>query len=167
MGNKNYILDKKELVNYIRYKFMENYKHEISPIKLQKSLYFLFAFWGGFISKGLNANNKVEDKITMPKYLFSATFEAWTYGPVDAEIYRSQKYSQKSKPDSAKAKSFRESSDQYVIQFVDNYLDRIFLSSDFGLVDLSHRDTAWKNHYNHDNCVISSDEIINEYASRS
>lgn len=167
MNDKEFLIDKKELVDYIRYKYFVRYRSTISPIKIQKSLYFLFAFWGGFIQKGLVRNNKVEDKIQKSKYLFDADFSAWTYGPVDSEVYRLYKNIQQKPVNKEKAEKFIIDNDPFVIQFIDNYLDRIFMSSDFGLVDLSHRDSSWKLHYGKDNDSIPSDEIISEYAARN
>ena len=49
-----------ELAAYIRKSYIDNQKdiknREISPIKLQKSLYFLFAYWGVYVRS--NRNNK-------------------------------------------------------------------------------------------------------------
>ena len=51
------IFDAKELASYIKYKYSilpNKISQEISPLKLQKSLYFCFAYWGGFVRKGKN-----------------------------------------------------------------------------------------------------------------
>ena len=53
------IIDAKELAAYIKYKYTEQTGiQNIPPIKLQKALYLLLAYWGGFIRKGtiLNEN---------------------------------------------------------------------------------------------------------------
>ena len=53
------IVDAKELASYIKYKYNEQFGNSnIPPIKLQKSLYFLLAYWGGFISPRNCIKNK-------------------------------------------------------------------------------------------------------------
>ena len=47
-----YLFDKTELVNYIIDYYKKLYNEDISPVKLQKGLYLLFAKWGGYIYNG-------------------------------------------------------------------------------------------------------------------
>ena len=70
----------------------------LSPIRLQKALYFLFAYYGatyGSIPHSESEDRRaseVEDD-SFPKYLFNEyngeeiQFEAWQYGPVIRRIY--------------------------------------------------------------------------------
>lgn len=48
------IKDVRELAIYIKDEYIKfaKGKNEISPIKLQKALYFCFAYWGGFVKSG-------------------------------------------------------------------------------------------------------------------
>ena len=84
------------LALYIRKKYLE-YKgntkgREISPIKLQKSLYFLFAYWGQFIRNNKINQDSVEvDYSNYDEYLFEDEIEAWTYGPVIPEVFTFEK----------------------------------------------------------------------------
>ena len=48
---KKGLVNAKELACYITDYYMIKFSKEISPIKLQKSLYFCFAYWGGFVRK--------------------------------------------------------------------------------------------------------------------
>ena len=69
------------LVEHILFQFPE-----ISPVKLQKGLYFLFAFYiNTYAIKP--QQDVVETEFNFPKYLFEADFEAWTYGPVIRDVY--------------------------------------------------------------------------------
>ena len=70
------ILDKAELVNYMITKHRNDYGDDISPIKLQKGLYFLFAFWGGQVIKQKN-NKNLEIEMNFDENLFDADFVAW------------------------------------------------------------------------------------------
>ena len=65
-----------KLAAYIRKKYMDYKsnieKREISPIKLQKSLYFLFAYWGKFIRENRENPDSVEvDYSSYSEYLFT------------------------------------------------------------------------------------------------
>ena len=65
---------------------------EISPIRLQKALYFCFAYWGGFVRKGKNAKQLSEvDLDQVDEILFDDQIEAWVYGPVIPNVYKADK----------------------------------------------------------------------------
>ena len=57
------------------------------------------------------------------------------------------------------------------IEFIDYLLPQLFDISDFGLVDLSHQDKCWKEHYNENderhNEIIPKKEIIDEYYNKT
>lgn len=68
----------------------------ISPLRLQKTLYFLFAYYGasyGQLSKSKEYKVTQNESLNLPEYLFDAQFEAWQYGPVIRDVYVSNKYS--------------------------------------------------------------------------
>lgn len=46
------ILKAKELAQYISEYYEDKTNKKIFPVRLQKTLYFCFAYWGGFIIKG-------------------------------------------------------------------------------------------------------------------
>ena len=152
-----------DLAKYINYKYlnMENkIVKEISPLKLQKSLYFCFAYWGGFIYSG--EKNASELTSSFNKYLFDDRIEAWVYGPVVPNVYHSNEYLQECNPD----EMFK--GNEYVREFVDGILDDVLKVSDFNLVEVSHQDKCWKNNFKSDSLIhnneIDKDEIIREYA---
>ena len=87
-------LDVKELAAYIQKKYYEEKQKEISPIKLQKALYFLFAYWGGTVRKSKLYPNAVEEDFSnFDEYLFEDKIEAWVYGPVIPVVYREKNIS--------------------------------------------------------------------------
>ena len=60
-------------------------KREMTPLRLQKTLYFVYAFYGatlGLLSEDNEEDNVFEGSSNYPKYLFNERFEAWQYGPV-------------------------------------------------------------------------------------
>lgn len=157
-------LDVKELAAYIQKKYSEEKQKEISPIKLQKSLYFLFAYWGGTVRKSKMYPDAVEENFSkFSEYLFDEDFEAWVYGPVVPVVYRekdiSKFYNEKMFEGKEKIK-----------EFIDDLLKDLFETGDFTLVDVSHSDNSWKNNFDynddfHDN-IISKEEIIEEYSRK-
>lgn len=160
-----------KLAAYIKDKYLEypkNIKQKIiSPIKLQKSLYFLFAYWGKFIRE--NRENPDSVEVDYSKYnenLFDERIEAWTYGPVVPEVFISDKIGYLENVNTC---GYLED-DSVKKDFIDNLLDQLFEIDDFGLVNISHQDECWKRHYIKEdkkhNKEIPKEEIINEYCNQ-
>lgn len=86
--NEQYVFpEKNKLVKYL-YSKLDN----PTQIKVQKTLYLLYAFYGA--TYGRLASNTEETEFedqNYPKELFPAKFEAWRYGPVEADVYRDEK----------------------------------------------------------------------------
>ncbi len=167
--DKKGILESNDLANYIAYKYKEKMEMDISPLKLQKSLYFCFAYWGGFVRKGKNTPSSSEiDLKDFNEYLFDADFEAWIYGPVVPIVYRNFKID---KMDKEKAIEFEiELKKKYngiLYIFISGLINDLIDANDFDLVDISHKDNAWKNNYNSEdkkhNKIINKEDIIDEY----
>lgn len=152
-----------KLASYIKAKYYDEYKREISPLKLQKSLYFCFAYWGGFVKKGKNSEQMTEiDVSEFDEYLFEDEIEAWVYGPVVRNVYVKQKDIPKNLNSPFE--------NEFIKQYIDGILDNILKVSDFVLVEESHKDNAWKNNFDfneltHSN-IIPKEDIIEEYANK-
>ncbi|WP_340018375.1 type II toxin-antitoxin system antitoxin SocA domain-containing protein [Paenibacillus sp. FSL H3-0457] len=135
----------------------------ISPLKLQKGLYFLFAYHGALYGEKVE-DGVFEGTIGMPKYLFDAEFEAWQYGPVIRYVYFSDRdgdYVADNKPEKAK---FEIEKEPEVKKFIDELFEQIDSVSDFKLVDRSHQDEAWKSAYKKGQSTPMNNElIIQEY----
>jgi len=163
MNNANRgILNIDEFTQYIKTIYRRRYLKEISPIKLQKSLYFCFAYWGGFISSSQGSENATN----LSPYLFDATFEAWSYGHVLPRIYQQEQRNASSR-EVTEEELFRDT-DDIVRDTVNSLLDDLFEISDFKLVNISHADKCWQNSYNYDdarhNGRINCEDIIREYS---
>ena len=160
------VLDIQDLVRYVLFKYYSKYGKPISAIKLQKTLYFLFACWGGFIAK--NDIKDVEEKLDYSPYLFDANFQAWVYGPVLPEIYSLYKDGNISFDNVDFDVVFKDK--EFVRETIDDLLNDLFKISDFKLVSLSHDDDCWQRHFDissdtHNENILK-EEIIQEYASR-
>lgn len=160
-----------KLALYIRKKYLEYDKNMnkriISPIKLQKSLYFLFAYWGQYIKNNKDNKDSVEvDYSNLNEHLFEDRIEAWTYGPVIPNVFNAEKAHLLDKDvDSEYLKN-----EDVKKEFIDNLLMQLFEIDDFSLVRISHEDECWKKNYvetdEKHNREILKEDIINEYASK-
>lgn len=161
------ILDAKELAAYISDSYSKSHDYnEISKIKLQKSLYFLFAMWGGMIRKSKCNPDYVEENLSSQnEYLFSNTIEAWVYGPVVPDVYRAKELN--SNLENAQLVL---STNKFLKETIDSILLDVFSIADFKLVSISHEDNCWKQNFNFSdethNKEIDKELIINEYAAR-
>ena len=156
---KKGLFSAKELACYISDYYKEKFSKVISPIKLQKSLYFCFAYWGGFVRNSKQA----ETEITIEKsdWLFDENIEAWVYGPVVPDVYHDDNLMS-----NKNEKIFDGNED--VQDFINGILDDILCVSDFKLVEVSHSDNCWKKNFDPNserhNVVIDKEDIITEYA---
>lgn len=163
--NEKGIFKATELASYITYKYYmldKKTTEEISPLKLQKSLYFCFAYWGGFIRQGKSKQSEINIS-NYDEYLFNDKIEAWVYGPVVPNVYRSDVIEKND------GKSIFDGK-EYVKDFIDGILEDVLNTSDFKLVSLSHEDQCWKRNFKkseifHNN-EIPKEEIIKEYAKQ-
>lgn len=158
------IFTAKDLASYINYVYLQlpNKLNKISPLKLQKSLYFCFAYWGGFVRKSKNNKSEI-DLNQYSEYLFNDKIEAWVYGPVVPNVYRLEKL-----PDCNPDELFKDK--EYIKEFIDGILNDVLKLGDFRLVELSHNDECWKKYFRkselfHNN-EIPKEEIIKEYAKQ-
>lgn len=169
------IFDARDLACYIKMKYKDFTKNtkEITPIKMQKALYFCFAYWGGFVNKGKIDNQIPSDENNI---LFDEKFEAWAYGPVVPSVYFNEKTSmffrtKGQEQDAVERVEVILNDNDFLKDTLDSILTDVFNTSDFKLVSISHQDNCWKNHFNatepkHNN-EIPKEEIINEYTTKS
>lgn len=157
------VLDARVLAAYISRKYFDDYNGKIiSPIKLQKSLYFCFAYWAGFVMQG--KNNKSEVKTSdYSEILFDNRIEAWVYGPVIPDVYHETDIDRFYQEDIFNGK-------EEIKDYLDGVLDDILGVSDFRLVEISHCDESWKKNYSSWNVFhdkeISKKQIVNEYEKK-
>lgn len=166
---KEGILDARKLAYYISKKYYEYTKNTqtISNIKLQKTLYFLFAMWGGFIEKSRSSESELQTSLS--SILYDNDIQAWVYGPVVPDVFFENK---KGNLDEYKFDydKFFKGDKQLLKETIDSIMNDIFSVSDFKLVSISHEDKCWQNHFDPLSEVhqesIPKEEILKEYASR-
>lgn len=165
------MFDARQLAGYIISCYKEDYSNDISSIKLQKALYFLFAFWGGFVRKSKDADpDSIEEVIDEEEILFNNRIEAWVYGPVVPDVYTEFKYGLIEQNYCGTAELFKDTN-SIVKDTIDSMLNDIFPIADFKLVSISHEDKCWINNFDvsekKHNKEIPAEEIIREYATRA
>lgn len=159
------ILRVKELAQYISEYYEEKKQKSISPVRLQKTLYFCFAYWGGFVAKGklFQGKDTEIDVSNYSEYLFDEKIEAWVYGPVVKDVYHETNLQQYHNDNLFNGDIFLQS-------FIDGVIDDTMEVNDFKLVDISHQDRSWINNFNYDeeyhNNEIPKEKIIEEYARK-
>lgn len=156
------IMDARTLACYIKEYYKKFSNEEISPIKLQKALYFCFAYWGGFIRKNNSFSDETKEvTFNYDEFLFPNNIEAWVYGPVVPDVYREKDLDKFKEEDAFCGQKYAE-------EFIDNVLDDVLKANDFKLVDVSHQDKCWQRNFKpkskFHNCIIPPEEIISEYA---
>jgi uncharacterized phage-associated protein len=144
-------------------KYLYSIKENISPLKLQKSLYFLFAYHGALYGKNVQ-DGVFEGSTNTPEYLFDAEFEAWKYGPVIRDVYAVNKHEGYT-PEEIQEAVDEVSKKPETKQFIDELFKQIDSVSDFGLVDRSHQDDVWKNAFK-TSAKMEKDMIIGEYIEK-
>ncbi len=160
--NNNDKLDARTLACYIKEYYKVKFSNEeISPIKLQKALYFCFAYWGGFIRKNNSFSDETKEvTFNYDEILFPNSIEAWVYGPVVPDVYHEKNLDKYKEKDTFNG-------EKYMEEFINNVLDDVLSANDFKLVDVSHQDKCWQRNFKpkskFHNCVIPPEEIISEY----
>lgn len=140
---------------------------DISPVKLQKGLYFLYAYYSIMYNRPED-DSELERPYNLPPELFPAEFQAWMFGPVLPEVYDKRKANEEFFPNLAKtldlATLFSGKEGKEVQTFIDDFLFQIFNTSDFALVDRSHMDKCWKDAYAKGKSTpIEAQAIMDEY----
>ncbi len=134
--------DKYQLVSYL----MERFKNP-TPLKIQKAMYFLWAFYAATYGNIDYSKESEFDEIKeYPKELFEAHFEAWRYGPVLDDVY--SKYKNDDECIHQEINIKHDSMTDDVWSFIKDLVKQIDEVNDFGLVSRSHQDSAWRDVYN-------------------
>ena len=164
------INNKDSLVKHIIKYYYNNNKTIISPIKLQKCLYFLFAIWGGYVLSSRNGKNEDKDSHNYSEYLFDDDFSVWEYGPVDEKAYNWFENFNDNEIEQLELLKKEDlnykDEDNNICSFINEMLNKLFNISDFGLVDLSHDDDVWKDAISNHKNKLERNMIITEYERR-
>lgn len=164
MSEQNFVFDHVDhLVEYLFKKY-----GILTPIKLQKGLYFLYAYYGatygityGKLEELDGISERNYDDYQFPPRLFDADFEAWTYGPVIRKVWKKHKNSEYN-PEENDLNVNGE-----ILLFINELFEQINSVSDFSLVDRSHEDESWSDAYSKGKSTnINKEQLIKEYKDK-
>lgn len=159
-----------DLVKYI-YSFAKNKygKYDkLTPVKLQKSLYFLYAYYSSFYANKLKLSHS-ENNHDCPysEHLFipeNNCFECWAFDPVIKSVYLKIKENAFYYVDDSYA--FQLNIDEKIKLFIDYLLKQTLDVSDFLLVERCFRDEVVQKCRINSNKIISLIDIRNEYLNK-
>lgn len=158
--------NKTDLVNHLFAKL-----EQPSSIKIQKTLYLLFAFYGATYGQ-LTADPSSElETANYPTYLFEPNFEAWQYGPVDLDVHRAvyqKAYESLELEDKTFAETLEPSEVRNVRLFIDDIIRQTNDTDDFTLIGRVCEDDTWASVANSDgnDKIISPQSIVDEYVAK-
>lgn len=127
-------MDKFSLAKYI----ISRYQNEITPMKLQKLMYYCYAW-----------------QLVAKEKKFDANFEAWTHGPVEREIYEKYKSFGRNTITYEKVQTLNEP----IIDFI---LDSYSVFSAMELSQTTHLEEPWKK-FKDTNRIIPDNELFEFY----
>lgn len=163
--SSQYFMTLDHLVGYLYSK-----TNHLSPVKLHKSLYFLYAYYAAMYGVTTDYNER-EMNYNLPPKLFDVEFQAWHFGSVIKQVYidgvdGEDVYKHKSQNLPQNLFSRYENGLEVKL-FIDGLFDEIKKSSDFALVDRNHADECWKKAFEQGNgTIIDNDSIIQEYKQK-
>lgn len=133
-----------------------------TPIRLQKTLYFTWAIYGGTYGSMKEDDSEIGKEY--PKNLFPAEFEAWRYGPVINEVYA--KYKNDEYTSDGNISEDLTAADRDIFNYINSIIDELNEIPDFQLVQRSHMDSAWSDVYKEGEShqKMSNEAIREEYA---
>ncbi|MFB4260537.1 Panacea domain-containing protein [Shouchella clausii] len=151
--------------------YLHHLKETLSPLKLQKSLYFLYAYHGAMYGNKTDQLGIIEGTSEPSGLrLFPVSFEAWKYGPVIKDVYIRDRYhgGYNRTPDDNLQAVTQVQAVPEIRMFIDELFEQIDAVSDFSLVERSHQDNSWKSCYREDSTqnLMCNDKIIEEYKER-
>lgn len=165
INNKYIFNNKDDLVNYLLYKL-----DLPSQLKIQKTLYLLFAFYGATYGKLINKENNSElDSNNYTPFLFEPNFQAWKYGPVDYDVYinfKKEKYKGLKSIENILNEDLTEVEKRNIITFIKNIINQTDGIDDYTLIDRTREDKVWSDSYNNKEKNMNPYLIIDEYYSK-
>lgn len=168
---KEKVFDVLIFADYLEIRYKEEYGENISILKMNKALYFCFAYWGAYVRMGKkNIDNVEANKIEeYSEYLFNAEFKAGVYGPY---IEKLPKYENKYEP-IHKEKKFiycdiikglvKIQYNGELFKFLDHLLRDLFKANEFDLMDISMKDEEYQRAKDNNYGIMDNDKIIDEY----
>ena len=168
---KKAIFNVRSFADYLAIRYKEQYGEDISILKINKVLYFCFAYWGAYVRMGKRNIDNMEVKIPeyFKEYLFDTKFKAGVYGPYIERLPKcNNKYVIQYKEDKELHKFIvYHTYNGNVYKFLEPLIRDLFKANEFDLMDISMKDEEYKRAKNNNYGIMNNDKIINEYCKKN
>lgn len=168
---KETVYNRITFADYLAIRYKEQYGEYISILKMNKVLYFCFAYWGAYVRVGKNNidNIEVDGLEDYSEYLFNAEFKAGIYGPYIEKLPKcNNKYVIQYRKDKELHKFIvYHKYNGEVYKFLKPLIRDLFNANEFDLMDISMKDEEYKRAKDNNYGIMNNDKIINEYCKKN
>lgn len=165
--NKEIVYPLKTFADYLAIRYKEQYGEDISILKMNKVLYFCFAYWGAYVRIGKNNIDNIEvDRLEdYSDYLFDTEFKAGVYGPYMKNLSKinNKYFIQYEKEKELHNFIVKNQYSGNVFKFLDPLIRDAFEANEFDLMDISMKDEEYKRAKDNNYGIMDNDKIIDEY----
>ena len=165
------VFDVYSFADFLANRYKKQYGEDITILKINKILYFCFAYWGAYVRTGkINKGNIETDYIKVyNEYLFDTEFIAGAYGPFIKNL-KSEKNKYKMYYKNWHTNSydiiFKVRYDGEVYKFLEPLIRDTFKANEFDLMDITMKDEEYKRAKNKNYAIMDNDKIIDEYLNK-
>ena len=144
--------------DYLAIRYKEQYREDISILKMNKVLYFCFAYYGAYVRAGKNNKENTELEISedVKEYLLNVEFKAGIYGPYIEILPQYQnRYSIQG--------TYIEDIYTSEVKYLDPLIRDLFNANEFDSMDISKKDEEYKRAKNNNYGIMNNENVIDEY----
>ena len=145
--------------DYLAIRYKEQYREDISILKMNKVLYFCFAYYGAYVRVGKVPKNKIV-VLTIKEHLLNVEFKAGIYGPyIESLPQYENRYS-------IQGTYIYDIYTSEALKFLDPLIRDLFNANEFDLMDISKKDEEYQRAKNNNYGIMDNDKIIDEYCKK-
>lgn len=159
---KETVYTRTTFADYLAIRYKEQYREDISILKMNKVLYFCFAYYGAYVRMGKNNKENIELEISeyVKEYLFNVEFKAGIYGPyIESLPQYENRYS-------IQGTYIQDIYNSEVLKYLDPLIRDLFNANEFDLMDISKKDEEYQRAKNNNYGIMNNENIINEYCKK-
>lgn len=156
---KEIVYNRITFADYLAIRYKEQYREDISILKMNKVLYFCFAYYGAYVRAGKNNKENIELEISedVKEYLFNVEFKAGIYGPYIESLpqYQNRYLIQ--------GTYIEDIYTSEVLKYLDPLIRDLFKANEFDLIDISKKDEEYQRAKNNNYGIMNNENVIDEY----
>lgn len=153
--NKETVYSLITFADYLTIRYKEQYREDISILKMNKVLYFCFAYYGAYARAGKNNKENTELEISedVKEYLFNVEFKAGIYGPYIEILpqYQNRYLIQ--------GTCIEDIYTSEVLKYLDPLIRDLFKANEFDLMDISKKDEEYQRAKNNNYGIMNNENI--------